>query len=165
MNKKFFLLMACLMMGGLSAFAAKNIPVKQVTAVTEVFGDGQQVTSVVLLCDRKMEGKKLKASSFRVREIVPPEMRQKGRESLTEPVYEDREIARVYAKGEQVVLELVKTYHYLPPFGGGPSGGQRPQGPQSGADAEGRASPGRRIQDHAPAGRDPWLLQRDYQDR
>ncbi len=145
MNKKFFLLMACLMMGGLSAFAAKNIPVKQVTAVTEVFGDGQQVTSVVLLCDRKMEGKKLKASSFRVREIVPPEMRQKGRESLTEPVYEDREIARVYAKGEQVVLELVKTYHYLPPFGGGPSGGQRPQGPQSG-DKVGQMQRGERPQ-------------------
>ena len=142
MRKKIFLPVAALVLGALCAHALAGDPVKQVTAITEVFGDGQQVTAVALHYDREMDGTKLKPSSFNVREIVPPEMRQSGRETLTEPVYEDRVVARVYTnkvpemassgvKGEYVILELEKTYHYLPTFGGGPSG-NRPEGSQQG---------------------------------
>ena len=156
MHNKSLFLTTCLMLVAWSAVAAASNPVKQVTAITEVFGDGQQVTAVVLQYDRLMDGNKLKPSSYSVREIVPPEMRQHGREALTEPVYEDRQVARVYTnteaafseksvKGEYVIVELVKTYHYLPTFGGGPTGGQRPQGPQTG-DKVGQMQRGERPQ-------------------
>ena len=135
-----------------SACSASGQGVTKATAITEVFGDGQQVTAVAIQYDTRMDGTKLSPDSFSVTEIVPPELRKRGRrETASEPVREDREVARVYTNtepamaaegkpGEWVILELVKTYHYLPTFGApqggnrnGPQGQMRPgSGPQGG---------------------------------
>jgi len=130
------------------------------TAITEVFGDGQQVTAVALHFNVPMDGSRFSPADFSVVELVPPEMRERGRDAQPETVREDRTVARVYSNttsemadesrpGEWVILELEKTYHYLPSFGGGPRG-DRPQeecrGPQGGPQAGGpqhRALPGK----------------------
>ena len=118
--------------------------IEKVTAITEVFGDGQQVTAVAIKYNVPMDGTKLSPSDWDVVEIAPAALRRSPRDSSTEPVREERVVSKVYTAGapgkaetsevgEWVILELEKTYHYLPSFGGGPqggrpTGGQRPQG-------------------------------------
>ncbi len=136
-RKTLFLVLAAAV--GLLACSAEKPSLQKATAITEVFGDGQQVTAVALQYNVPMDGTKLSPADYSVVELVPPELRQRGREVLTEMVREDRTVARVYTNvspemaaegqvGPWVILELEKTYHYLPSFGGGPQGGQRPQG-------------------------------------
>ena len=127
---------------------------KQVTAVTEVFGDGQQVTAVALQYSVPMDGRKLAASDYAVVELIPADLRHNGPGPAEGLVREDRQIARVYTNtvpemaaegviGNWVILELEKTYHYLPSFGGGPSGGQRPQGGRPQGERRGPQGDGR----------------------
>jgi len=121
--RKYLLPMMCLLLAS-TATAQKALHVK---AITEVFGDGQQVTAVAVKYDKSMDGKKLTPAMFKVDEIVPPQLRPKGRTIPTEPVVEARKVEKVYTndvpekataskKGPYVILELVKTYHYLPAF-------------------------------------------------
>ena len=135
MKKKVLLPVMCLMLAS-AATAQKALQVK---AITEVFGDGQQVTAVAVKYDKQMDGKKLAPAMFSVDEIVPPQLRPKGRTIPTDPVVEAREVAKVYTndvpemaaaskKGQYVILELVKTYHYLPAF--------NPPGQRGGNDAK-----------------------------
>lgn len=144
MKKKVLLPALCMMFAATTASAQKALQVK---AITEVFGDGQQVTAVAVKYDKQMDGKKLTPAMFCVNEIVPPQLRPKGRTIPTDPVVESREVAKVYTnnvpekgngsvKGQYVILELVKTYHYLPAFNPpgqrGAGGGDKKDGPKGG---------------------------------
>ena len=132
---------------------------QKVKAITEVFGDGQQVTTVVVKYDKLMDGKKLTPAMFSVNEIVPPQLRPKGRTIPKDPVVESRKVAKVYTnnvpekastskKGEYVILELAKVYHYLPAFNpparsgnGSPKDGEKKGDGNGGPVAGGRPKP------------------------
>lgn len=101
---------------------------EKAVAITEVFGDGQQVVAVAVKYDNVMNGRKIQSDAYSVNEIVPPELRSTMFKKLTEPVVEKREVEKVYSNttpemtdhpvnGEWVILELKKTYHHLPAFG------------------------------------------------
>lgn len=160
-RKTFPFFMAALL---LAACSSVKPSFETATAITEVFGDGQQVTAVALHFNVPMDGTLLTPEQFSVVELVPPELRQHGREPLTETVRENRTVARVYTNtlaqmtsapeaGPWVILELEKTYHYLPSFGGAPRGNQpqgerkgpqgRPQGGPQGGGPQHRAMPGK----------------------
>jgi Predicted peptidase len=49
-----------------SACSASGQGVTKATAITEVFGDGQQVTAVAIQYDTRMDGTKLSPDSFSV---------------------------------------------------------------------------------------------------
>lgn len=122
--KKVLFSFFCMVMASTMTMAQN---VQSVKAITEVFGDGQQVTAVAVKYDKVMDGKKLSPSMFSVNEIVPPQLRPKGRTIPKDPVVESREVAKVYTndaaeksnvsrKGQYVIIELIKVYHYLPAF-------------------------------------------------
>jgi len=126
-------------------------PVKKVVAITEIFGDGQQVTAVALQYNQKMDGSALSPDAFTVKELVPSAYRGRGGGSDGYQS-EDRAVSRVYTNtepamadagtpGDWVIVELEQVYHYLAamgnPGGRGPSGENgKPSGPG------GQAGPG-----------------------
>jgi len=135
-NIKKKILFILLLMFGVSsitfASATTNSHIKNVTAISEVFGDGQKVSAVVLEYDTKIDSSKLKTTDFKV---------------------EDRTITKVYTNnklekatkgvnGKYVIIELDTKVVYQevngqmgannkedkqsgPPAGGGPQLGSK----------------------------------------
>ena len=129
MTSRIISVIFCLLTSGLMLPAQAASLLQSVTAITQVFGDGQQVVAVALKYSQPIDGSKLKASMFKVSEVVPPQLLQHdfGQPAPTQPETDSREISRVYTntapaisatgkKGAYVILELAYTYHYLPPF-------------------------------------------------
>ena len=125
-----------------SACSASPASVEKAVAITEVFGDGQQVTAVAVHYNVPMDGTRLSVSDFSVAELTPSQLSQEGRNMESEHVRTERIINRVYTNtapeksneskvGEWVILELAQIYHYMPSGGNGNRGGQQ-GGPQSG---------------------------------
>lgn len=132
-------LMSLLLAGG-TACSATPASLEKAVAITEVFGDGQQVTAVAVHYNVPMDGSKLSAADFSVTELTPSQLSQGGRNAESEYVRTERIIDKVYTNtvpekgdgsrvGEWVILELVQIYHYMPSGGGG---GNRNGGPQGG---------------------------------
>jgi len=132
--------------------------IKKVVAITEIFGDGQQVTAVALQYDAVMDGNTIPADAYSVKELVPAQYRG-GRGVTGDYVTEERSVSRVYTndepakasvgvKGDWVIVELEQVYHYLGamgnPGGGGPNGNRqgRPGGQDGPGGPGGQGRPG-----------------------
>ncbi len=138
MKRFIFLFILAAVLWATSSCSGDAPTAQRAIAITEVFGDGQQVTAVAVRYNVPMDGARLSPEDYSVVELVPPQMRQQGRAAANETVRDPRSIARVYTNtvpetdsvgkaGNWVILELEKIYHYLPSFKE-PSRGQRPQG-------------------------------------
>lgn len=130
----------------LTACAGETPVLEQAIAITQVFGDGQQVTAVCLKYNVPMDGALLSDSDYSVTELVPSELRERRQESPSGTIREDRSIARVYSNtvpetadegqtGPWVILELENTYHYLPSFTAPGQGQRRQDGDRKGPPA------------------------------
>lgn len=147
-------------MTGWAACSATPVSMEKAVAITEVFGDGQQVTAVALHYNAPMDGAKLSAADFSVVELTPARLSQGGRNMESEYVRTERMIDRVYTNtapeksseggriGEWVILELTQIYHYMPSGGGGNRGG----GPQGGPQGGPRGGNGEHRQGGGPGG-------------
>jgi len=140
-----------------AAAAGTPSPVKKVVAITEIFGDGQQVTAVALQYGEKMDGSVLSPDAFAVKELVPTAYRG-GRGSSGDYLTEERTVSRVYTNsepgkaasgqpGDWVIVELEQVYHYLAamgnPGGRGPSRDkERPSGSGGQGGFKGPGGPG-----------------------
>ena len=124
---------------GWSACSAPEVSMDKTVAITEVFGDGQQVTAVAVHYSGPMDGTQLSAADFSVVELTPSQLGQGGKNTESDYVRTERMISKVYTNvapekneesrvGEWVILELARIYHYMPSGGGGNRGG----GPQGG---------------------------------
>jgi len=127
--------------------------VKKVVAITEIFGDGQQVTAVALQYEDTMDGRTISKDAFEVKELVPTTYRGGRGGSSGDYLTEDRTVARVYTNsepekaqtsknGQWVIVELEQVYHYLAAMGGGNSGAGGPNGPGNGGQRPSGAGPG-----------------------
>ena len=139
MNKTCSLLVAALV--GWTACSATPATPEKAVAITEVFGDGQQVTAVAVHYTVPMDGTKLSPADFSVEELSPSQLSQGGKNAQGDYVRTERIVNKVYTGaapekadesqvGEWVILELAQIYHYMPSGGGG--GNRQGGGPQGG---------------------------------
>ena len=136
-SKSFFL---ALLLTACAACSSVPASLEKAVAITEVFGDGQQVTAVALHYSVPMDGTKLSPGDFSVVELSA---------SGNEPVRTERIVNKVYSgtapeksevgrPGEWVILELAQIYHHMP---GGSQGGPRQGGPRQGGGPGGNGGP------------------------
>lgn len=125
--------------------------VKKVVAITEIFGDGQQVTAVALQYGEKMDGDILSPDAFTVHELVPSAYRGGRDGSSGDYLMEERTVSRIYTNsepakavsgtpGDWVIVELEQVYHYLAAMGN--PGGKGPSGPSGPGGSGGPGGPG-----------------------